>query len=1058
MKKKLLSIFYVVFATFAFQTASAQYYRTTSITSGFNADVIANGIGSAASSTNIDVDGVNFAFVSRDFQLTASSTPLTYGLPISEKFTSVVATTPGLKYQLGSYSANNDLRLKNINDIGTLTLATPVAATNIYILATGGSGASTIQAKVGFSDGTSQIVTGLAVGDWYNATGFALQGIGRISRLTDALESGGGTNPRLYQIPISIDAVNQSKLIEAVTITKTAGTGNENTTNVFAISVNKYTTCPAPTLVAATNLSQISATVNFTATATVPSNGYEIYYSSSNVDPLDSDPATISNISGTSTIVNGLTANTTYYVWSRSNCGGTTGPWGVSNTFKTLCGPVTSLNENIDSYATGNIVPDCFGRLVSGTGTASISSTTPVASGNRHLYQISSTAANSTVIVLPIFSNVNAGTNWLKFKARSSNATGAAIQVGYVTDDTNATTFVSLFSFDVTNLTYDLSANKTFVIPNTIPANARLAVKNTGTKTGGFYWDDIIWETLPSCQPPSNPVKNGATTSSISLSWTAPTTAPSSYDIFYSTTNTAPTAASIPQVTGILSNTKNITGLTPSTTYYFWVRSNCGTSQSDWVGSVSAYTGTCLPTGGSTSTLYYLNNITTTGGFTNLGYTASAYNAYVDNSTTVLNSVASGVINYTLTPSASTNYYYIWIDYNNDLDFDDADETVLATTSYTANITGSFTIPTTVPQGTYRMRFAQSYIGNITACGPAPYGGYVDFTLSLGAPPSCLTPSAFAASGITLVSAILNWTASISTPAAGYDLYYSTSNTPPTSATVPNLNVSGTTTTLSSLNSATTYYVWIRSRCSSTEQSAWLALPSFTTLIPPASNDICSNAISLTPGANFAQNAINSSNVGATTDGTASCQANSAKNVWFKFVVPASGSITLETDAASSNSLTDTVLAAYSTAVNNDCTTSTSIGCDDDAGNGNYSLLSLTSLTPGSTVFVSVWVWGGAALQEGNFRISAYDGSLGTLNVTKDENDIKLYPNPFTDFIRISEVKNVTSISIIDMSGRAVKTMKPATELKVGDLQSGMYLINLKMKDGSVQTVKAIKK
>ena len=73
-------------------------------------------------------------------------------------------------------------------------------------------------------------------------------------------------------------------------------------------------------------------------------------------------------------------------------------------------------------------------------------------------------------------------------------------------------------------------------------------------------------------------------------------------------------------------------------------------------------------------------------------------------------------------------------------------------------------------------------------------------------------------------------------------------------------------------------------------------------------------------------------------------------------------------------------------------------------------------------------------------------------------NLLTVSPNPFKDFVRISDVKDVVSISIVDLSGRLVKTVKPAREINLGDLQTGMYLINLKMKDGTVQTVKAIKK
>jgi len=585
MKRILLSVCSAACISLGYTHAKAQYYSRAPISNGFNFDVIANGTGTASTVTNNDVDGVNFAFVAKDYLQTATSTPLLYGLPTSGLFTSAVTATPNLSYEFASYSANNVLRLAANNDTGTLTLTTPVAAYNLYILATSGSGSSTVSAQINFSDGSSQTATGLSLADWYNNTGFALQGIGRINRTNNNLEDGGGTNPRLYQIAVNIDAANQTKLIQSVTFTKTAGTGLPN---IFALSVNKYTTCPAPTAITAptATITSTGAIVSWTAPSPAPSDGYQLYYNTTNIPPTDITPANITNITGTSTPLSGLPSNTTHYVWVRSVCGGVPGPYGFSGTFKTLCGPVTSMMENVDSYATGAIVPDCFVRLVSGSGTASISSTTPVASGNRHLYQVSSSTANSTVIVLPEFSNVNAGTNWLKFKSRSSNTTGAAIQVGYVTNIADASTFVSLYSFDVTNTTYtDLSSLRSFIIPNTVPATARLAVKNTGTKTGGFYWDDITWETAPACVEPYNPQGTAVTSATASLTWTAPSTAPSSYEIYYSTSAAnAPTATSTPQVTGISGTTATVPSLSSNTTYYFWVRSNCGGSQSAWVG------------------------------------------------------------------------------------------------------------------------------------------------------------------------------------------------------------------------------------------------------------------------------------------------------------------------------------------------------------------------------------------------------------------------------------------------------------------------------------------
>ncbi|SDE98010.1 GEVED domain-containing protein [Epilithonimonas hungarica] len=71
---------------------------------------------------------------------------------------------------------------------------------------------------------------------------------------------------------------------------------------------------------------------------------------------------------------------------------------------------------------------------------------------------------------------------------------------------------------------------------------------------------------------------------------------------------------------------------------------------------------------------------------------------------------------------------------------------------------------------------------------------------------------------------------------------------------------------------------------------------------------------------------------------------------------------------------------------------------------------------------------------------------------------ITVYPNPFTDVLKISDVKGVKSVSINDVSGREVKSLAPSAELNLSSLKSGLYIVNLKMEDGSLKTFKAIKK
>ena len=789
--------------------AFAQNYQTMPIASGFNEDVIANGVGTSLSSTSTILDGDSYVFVARNFQATSTSTPITYGVPVDGIINSVVATTPGLSYQLGNLSGSNSLRLSNTNLTGTMVFTTPKAATKLYMLSTSGSAASTLTVTVNFSDGTNQQVTGIGVPDWYNGSDFAIQGLGRINRTSDGLDAAGGTNPRMYQAVLNIDAANQAKPIQSVTITKTSTTNGFP--NIFAFSADAYSTCAPPVLQAATNITANGVTLNWTASASTQAATYGVFYSTSSTAPTATTAPIINNIPGVSTPVGSLQSNTTYYYWVRTNCGGATSQsvWSFVGTFKTACGPMTSMSENFDSYGTGNIVPDCWVRnFVNGTMT--ISSTTP-ASGTRNIYQTTSTTQTPSTVVLPEFSNINAGTHWLKLKARVSTATGT-LNVGYVTNPTDASTFVLLQALSIANTNYN-NPEYSVIVPTSVPANARLAIRNTADGKG-YYWDDVIWEPVPSCFPP----------------------------------------------------------------------------------------------------------------------------------------------------------------------------TAIATSAITAN------------------------------------------------------------------SATLSWTAPASAPASGYEYAYTTTNTAPTGS---GTTISGTSVVIPLPAPSTTYYLWVRSKCSTTSQSVWIS----TTVTTKAVNDECSAPIAITPGGTFGANPVVATTVGATstTDTTAThtCQNTGYNDTWYSVVVPASGSITIETQSVSGSAVTDTVLGVYT----GSCGALTQVGCDDDSSSdGNFSLVTLTGQTPGATLLIGVWNY--SASTSGQFRVSAYDASLlSTSEAAAAKKEVKVYPNPFTDIINISEFKDIKTVKVNDVSGRTLKVIEnPSKEINLSSLNSGLYLITMYFKDGSQHTVKTIKK
>jgi hypothetical protein len=85
--------------------------------------------------------------------------------------------------------------------------------------------------------------------------------------------------------------------------------------------------------------------------------------------------------------------------------------------------------------------------------------------------------------------------------------------------------------------------------------------------------------------------------------------------------------------------------------------------------------------------------------------------------------------------------------------------------------------------------------------------------------------------------------------------------------------------------------------------------------------------------------------------------------------------------------------------------------------------------------------------------------AMSTNEVANEKDKVSLYPNPFVEVLNITDVRNVKAISISDASGRLVKTiLKPTTELHLGDLKTGMYMISLEYKDGTAKTIKAMKK
>lgn len=87
---------------------------------------------------------------------------------------------------------------------------------------------------------------------------------------------------------------------------------------------------------------------------------------------------------------------------------------------------------------------------------------------------------------------------------------------------------------------------------------------------------------------------------------------------------------------------------------------------------------------------------------------------------------------------------------------------------------------------------------------------------------------------------------------------------------------------------------------------------------------------------------------------------------------------------------------------------------------------------------------------------SACTATLSTSDINKK--GVMVYPNPFTDVINLSDINSIESIAVNDISGKLIKTIKPTREVNFTDKAAGIYIINIKFKDGIVKSFKVIKK
>jgi len=447
------------------------------------------------------------------------------------------------------------------------------------------------------------------------------------------------------------------------------------------------------------------------------------------------------------------------------------------------------------------------------------------------------------------------------------------IQLEFISFNSINTSSVSTGSITLTDTDtplsgYSGSANPAPTIYNTTNTVDRSITVNFTTTsnitpTNGFFIKVRCIPLSVICSSLSGPTINSYTNQSVVLGWTPPATNPSGGYDYYITTNPSPslpaTTASLPASSGTTLLTGTIangaaTGVTVNglasdgVTYYVWVRSNCGTSNSSWQ-SAGSFITLCSPV-----------NVTYTEDFNGLNGPLPSCTSAITNTNTSSSAWATNISNgIVYCNQASTMFItkpiqlYAGITYRLTYDYASSNGTSDFKVYYgSTNSIPNYTNITTLLYNHTGIAAAQSNLIDFTPSTDGIY--YIGFSLESIQNTSttifnldnvvvqienCLVPTLSATvATITSSSATISWTAPSPAPSSGYHYFISNSNTAPTYSTSASGTIAAGSTsyTLTGLASGLTYYVWIRSNCGVSDHSNWSSYATFTTL-----NSYCSS-------------------------------------------------------------------------------------------------------------------------------------------------------------------------------------------------------------------------
>ncbi|MFA6199368.1 MAG: choice-of-anchor J domain-containing protein [Bacteroidales bacterium] len=355
---------------------------------------------------------------------------------------------------------------------------------------------------------------------------------------------------------------------------KVTYSGSSNYMYLDDLVISEIPACAKPTQLTASNITTTEAEMSWTPGNTTD-NAWWLYWKEAGATNYDSVYVTTNPY-----LLQNLNPSIGYNIYMSTDCGAEFSEPSSVYTFHTLCDIISTFpySENFDSYGiSSGTFPSCWFRPILNTTTPYPSIVTANAySAPANLRFQSASASAPTYAITP---QLNADINTLKvkfmLKAESTTSSGN-ILVGVMSNPADTSTFELVQTIQPTSTAYtqyEIPFNNTTLtgIGNYI------AFKHVTVAYNYYYWlDDVIIDYIPACAKPTQLVASNSTTIGVDLSWTEGNFGDANWWLYYKPINSTDWD-SIP----VNSNPYNLTGLNHSSTYNWYLRTDCGMTLSE---------------------------------------------------------------------------------------------------------------------------------------------------------------------------------------------------------------------------------------------------------------------------------------------------------------------------------------------------------------------------------------------------------------------------------------------------------------------------------------------